>query len=163
MESNEFNQYFTSRGSKCVCVWVYTTHEHYTTRIYLCRYIHTVYVCFYSTGREKLGTLGACLDGIQVRCSSTIRSITDLCRGGGGGQTMCATNRRICAVVTHRQLLRPNEVLGRQCHDALDQRSLLVARFSRSVQVSSWFVAQQNLSTIAARAYHYIERVGGLC
>ena len=101
MESNEFNQYFTSRGSKCVCVWVYTTHEHYTTRIYLCRYIHTVYVCFYSTGREKLGTLGACLDGIQVRCSSTIRSITDLCRGGGGGQTMCATNRRICAVVTH--------------------------------------------------------------
>ena len=109
--------------------------------------------------------------GIYILCmcvsiqheEESCRCITDLCRGGGGGQTRCATNRRRCAVVTHRQLLRPNEVPGRPCHDARDHLSLLVARFARSVQVSSWFVAQQNLSTIAARAYHYIERVGGLC
>ena len=142
----------------------YTTLKQYTTHVYVCRYIHTVHVSLLYRKRKVLLQLQRrnllLKPHLSYKCC---RCIIDLCRGDGGGRTRCATNRRICGVVTYRQLLRPNEVLGRPCHDARDHLSLLVARFSRSVQVSSWFVAQQNLSTIAARAYHYIERVGGLC
>ena len=110
-----------------------------------CRCEHTLHYAHSNNtlhANTYVGIHMLCMCVSMIQEEESYRSITDLCRGGGGGQTKCATNRRRCAVVTHRQRLRPNEVLGRPCHNARDHPSLLVARFSRSVQVSSWFVAQ---------------------